>query len=103
MNNIIINNQLEQIGNALKQYDYNGFKYNNVIRQSDRDSYQFTFLGSGENTGNYFILEVTHQAIVHMKMEDVFTYIHNQVRNHPDLKKAAHHQEFYNKFDEILK
>lgn len=102
----IIGNQLQTLGGILKQNDYHGFQYSDCTRMSDRDSYQFRFVGDVKNPdtiNKYFILEVSHSALVNMKMEDVYSYIHNSVINHPDIKKAAHHQEFYKKFDEILK
>lgn len=103
MNQIdIINNQLLTLGSLLKENDYNGFKFHDSFRQSDRDSYQFRFLGSGENVDKYFILEISHHTIANMKFEDVYSYIDSQIRNHPDLKKASHHQEFYKKFDGII-
>lgn len=89
---------IDTIIDILKDQDYDGFKFSNVIRNSNSDSYRFTF----NSEDKWFQLEITHQAIINMTNGQVINYIDNIMRNHPDLKKAFHHQEFYKKFDELL-
>lgn len=95
----MINNQLDQVASVLKLNDYQGFKYHSFCREMQHDTYIFTFI----NGDKYFKVQITHEAIFQMTMSEVINYIDSMVRNHPDLAKSSHHQEFYNKFDELLK
>ncbi len=101
-----VDSQLKSLGDILKLNDYHGFKYYDCIALFDRAAYQFRFYGDHNNsstTGKYFTLEVNYCTLVNMKIDEIYTYIENMIKNHPDIRKIVHHQEFYNKFDEILK
>jgi len=104
--NSIISHQLKQVGDFLRPLDYHGFKFHDSYRDHSSDSYIFTFVGdvSNKDTINkFFQLSIDHSTLINKTMHDVIEYIDGQVRNHPDLKKASHHQEFYKKFDELIK
>lgn len=91
--------QLISISTVLKSFNYVGFTLISITRAIETDSYHFTF-SNGED--KYFKISLTSQFVAHSTPEQIIQQVDTMVRTSPDLRRLAHHQQFYDKFDKVL-
>jgi hypothetical protein len=96
--------KIQGIQNYFQDKEYGPYKFHSIFEMEHYAAYEFRLIGNTENTKErYFLFQINYQAIEKMNVEENIKFIENLIQNQPDIKKASHHQEFYNKFDEMLK